>query len=295
MAGDDTKRTQSTDEDIGWIAQIPRMSQRQDSTNQQLEDLTAVANRLGMYDAADAIRRMLEGPPQDSLAERLRSRATRMGSETNEATNLDRDTIFALNAAADALEDNAEVQRDEPLFAERAPEAAARQLATALAWLAECELATLERMQTRKSTPKYDSRRQADIAERAVHQCLDLRVPPRGMLGRKCERLRLAMQAKLRGDHYLWMKRHLGAFLKAATGESALASGVSSLISAHGDKGYCYRNAWDEAGIPFAHGMALLMLVFVEHRDQLTRAEDWVIEQYPSYRKTLEQVDDLND
>ena len=38
---------------------IPQQSQRQDSTASQLEDLIPVANRLGLYDAADAIRRLL--------------------------------------------------------------------------------------------------------------------------------------------------------------------------------------------------------------------------------------------
>jgi len=33
--------------------EIPELPQRQDSLNDQLEDLIAVANRLGMYDASD--------------------------------------------------------------------------------------------------------------------------------------------------------------------------------------------------------------------------------------------------
>ena len=40
--------------------QIPRLEQRQDSLNDQLQDLVAVANRLGMHDAADFIRLQLE-------------------------------------------------------------------------------------------------------------------------------------------------------------------------------------------------------------------------------------------
>jgi hypothetical protein len=36
---------------------IPERPQRQDSLNDQLEDLVAVANRLGMYDAADYLQR----------------------------------------------------------------------------------------------------------------------------------------------------------------------------------------------------------------------------------------------
>ncbi|HDS1721733.1 hypothetical protein NPS53_09485 [Pseudomonas putida] len=39
--------------------QIPRQPQRQDSTNQQLLDLHAFADRLGLYDAADAIKNMV--------------------------------------------------------------------------------------------------------------------------------------------------------------------------------------------------------------------------------------------
>lgn len=39
---------------------IPQKPQRQDSTNDQLRDLMFVANRLGMYDAADIIRNILE-------------------------------------------------------------------------------------------------------------------------------------------------------------------------------------------------------------------------------------------
>ena len=37
------------------INSLPSLPQRQDSTAAQLEDLRMVANRLGMYDAADAI------------------------------------------------------------------------------------------------------------------------------------------------------------------------------------------------------------------------------------------------
>jgi hypothetical protein len=41
--------------DTTVFQQIPQLAQRQDSTTEQLQDLIAVANRLGMYDAADAI------------------------------------------------------------------------------------------------------------------------------------------------------------------------------------------------------------------------------------------------
>lgn len=39
---------------------IPQQPQRQDSTNAQLQDLRAFAVRLGLYDADDLLRAMLE-------------------------------------------------------------------------------------------------------------------------------------------------------------------------------------------------------------------------------------------
>lgn len=37
------------------LSKIPKLPQRQDSLAEQLDDLRAVANRLGLYDAADAL------------------------------------------------------------------------------------------------------------------------------------------------------------------------------------------------------------------------------------------------
>lgn len=42
------------------ISILPVMEQRQDSLSEQLKDLELVANRLGMYDAADAIRQLFQ-------------------------------------------------------------------------------------------------------------------------------------------------------------------------------------------------------------------------------------------
>jgi hypothetical protein len=81
-----------------------------------------------------------------------------------------------------------------PLFEDRVPEAAATQLAVAqlavvLAWLTECNLATLEEMLSRKSTPKYSIARQESICEKAVEHCRDMKVPPRGLRGQTTTRL----------------------------------------------------------------------------------------------------------
>ena len=42
---------------------IPKRKQRQDSVSDQLADLCIIANRLGLYDAADAIRQWCDNLP----------------------------------------------------------------------------------------------------------------------------------------------------------------------------------------------------------------------------------------
>lgn len=46
------------------ISTLPTLPQRQDSVSEQLSDLQTVANRLGMFDAADAIRQWCENMPE---------------------------------------------------------------------------------------------------------------------------------------------------------------------------------------------------------------------------------------
>lgn len=41
------------------LKKIPKLTQRQDSTMEQLRDLVSVAEKLGMYDAADVIKSRL--------------------------------------------------------------------------------------------------------------------------------------------------------------------------------------------------------------------------------------------
>lgn len=76
-----------------------------------------------------------------------------------------------------------------PLFRERVPEAAAQQLATVLAWLTECQLATLEGMKLVKRTSKSELARQQLICDKAVAQCKDLGIIPVGLRGDACIRL----------------------------------------------------------------------------------------------------------
>ena len=57
------------------------------------------------------------------------------------------------------------------------------QVARVLAWLTECELATLEYLRGLKRPAKMELKRHEKIAKRAVDQCYDLKVPPIGLLG----------------------------------------------------------------------------------------------------------------
>lgn len=83
------------------------------------------------------------------------------------------------------------------LFKARVPEAAAYQLAIVLAWLTECQLATLEGLSSKKSTPKGELARQQGICEDAVRQCADLGLAPgvRGLRGSPCSRLDQALKS----------------------------------------------------------------------------------------------------
>lgn len=76
-----------------------------------------------------------------------------------------------------------------PLFRDRVPEAAARQLAVVLAWLTECQLATLEGMKLVKRTSRSELARQQQICDKAVAHCKDLGVSPGGLRGDTCIRL----------------------------------------------------------------------------------------------------------
>lgn len=76
-----------------------------------------------------------------------------------------------------------------PLFRDRTPNAAAVQLATTLAWLAECELATLEHYRGKKSATQSEKRRHESICATLVYHLQDLGVRPVGLYGRPCPRL----------------------------------------------------------------------------------------------------------
>lgn len=76
-----------------------------------------------------------------------------------------------------------------PLFRDRTANAAAIQLATTIAWLAECELATLERQRGLKHPVRSELERHESICATLVYHLQDLGVRPVGLYGRPCPRL----------------------------------------------------------------------------------------------------------
>lgn len=74
----------------------------------------------------------------------------------------------------------------EPLFVDRTPEAAARQLAVVVATLAERHLEALSHLQSKKRASIAALERQRLICDEAVFHCQDLGVDPRGLSGRAC-------------------------------------------------------------------------------------------------------------
>jgi hypothetical protein len=84
------------------------------------------------------------------------------------------------------------------IFGDRTPEAAATQLAIALAQATEYCLATLERAEILKSTSKCELNRQRKICNMLVLQCVDLDVSPRRCGGREFPRLKRAHVAILK-------------------------------------------------------------------------------------------------
>jgi hypothetical protein len=97
-------------------------------------------------------------------------------------------------------------------------------------------------------------------------------------------------------SHYDYLDKHLPDFFKALGLDWETHRGI---IQAHGDKCYSYRQEWEEAGIPFAHGVALYLLTYCYPFDVGVRQTDWgwvapkqwVIEQYPRYGQHLPPVD----
>lgn len=70
------------------------------------------------------------------------------------------------------------------------------------------------------------------------------------------------------------------------------------LVSAHGDKGYSYRDYWKENGIPFPKGMAIFLLSYCHPYADEVRETDhgwvdvkqWVVDNYTRFESILPEI-----
>ena len=78
-------------------------------------------------------------------------------------------------------------------------------------------------------------------------------------------------------SHYHWLEENLPVFLERLNIDfNSICPGI---ISAHGDKGYSYRNVWNKHGIPFEHGMAIYLLSYLSPFSETVRdtKTGWVV------------------
>jgi hypothetical protein len=96
-------------------------------------------------------------------------------------------------------------------------------------------------------------------------------------------------------SHYDYLQQHLPAFFKAVGLRESQAWGMAG---AHGDKCYSYRGDWEEAGIPFAQGVAIYMLSYVqpfawevrETKKGWVAPGKWVIDNWERFKPFLPPV-----
>lgn len=104
--------------------------------------------------------------------------------------------------------------------------------------------------------------------------------------------LKMELRKKLERSHYKWLDRNLWQFFKKI---GIPQDGNAGIISAHGDKGYQYREAWKAAGIPFEHGMAVFLASYCRpYSDEVRQTssgwvntDSWVVEKYGEWRELL--------
>ena len=94
-------------------------------------------------------------------------------------------------------------------------------------------------------------------------------------------------------NHYKWLEKYLPQFWRAVFDKSLDDMGYAGIICAHGDKAYQYRDEWEDAGIPFPHGVALFMLTYTEKMDRPKHEScEWVIDNYQWYVDLLPEIDE---
>lgn len=96
-------------------------------------------------------------------------------------------------------------------------------------------------------------------------------------------------------NHYDWLNENLNAFWLKVLGKSLDETHCAGIVTAHGDKCYGYKNEWEDAGIPFHHGVAIYLLARTRPYSEEVRDTpngwvdpgEWVISVYPKFKEHL--------
>jgi hypothetical protein len=98
-------------------------------------------------------------------------------------------------------------------------------------------------------------------------------------------------------NHYKWLDEHLGTFFSNLEIPTHLYS-VQGAISCDGDKVEQYKDAWEDAGVPYVHGAAMYLLLKIPPYSNQVRngsatggkfvsPRDWVIDNYVHFKHLL--------
>ena len=96
-------------------------------------------------------------------------------------------------------------------------------------------------------------------------------------------------------SHYGWLDKNFNAFLIELGYSEQQAAEYQGLIVADGDKAYQYQDRWEDAGIPFNHGVAIYLLSKTHHFSNQVRQTatgwvapvEWVQDNYMRFKDVL--------
>ena len=93
-------------------------------------------------------------------------------------------------------------------------------------------------------------------------------------------------------NHYQWLDKYFPTFLNSIGGNFDHCPGI---VVAHGDKFYTYKFMWKDAGVPFAHGVAIAFLTYLRpwsEESEKVEIGDWVISVYTRFREKLREAEE---
>ena len=98
-------------------------------------------------------------------------------------------------------------------------------------------------------------------------------------------------------SHYDWLEQNVEAFFASLNIDPSRAN--KGFIVAHGDKCYSYRYEWEQAGIPFEHGVAIYFLTYLRPYSEESRetkngwvpVDQWVIDNYERFKPHLNPIE----